>query len=400
MARPRNPVPKYLLHKPSGQARVRVAGRDVYLGPYGSAESKKEYERVLAELAAQAPAVAAAPTTKSPRSLTVAEMVLAFWGHAKEHYRDRDGNPTSEIRWLKESLAEVLELYGHKPAVEFGPLALKAVRKKWMSPELDLCRGTINARANRVRRVFKWAASEELVPITTYTALTTVAGLELGRTKVRESEPVGPVLDLHVGAALPFLNPTVRAMALVQRLSGCRPQDVQRMRAGQVDRTALPWVYRPPRHKTDYKGATRTILFGPEAAEILGPILDKLQPDDVVFSPVRAKAERYAALRAKRKTKVQPSQESRKKKPAELKHKTPEIYTRHTYGKSVRAACIKAGVPHWHPNQLRHTYGTEIRRIFGLEAAQVLLGHSKADVTQVYAERNLELASAIARKIG
>jgi integrase len=35
-----------------------------------------------------------------------------------------------------------------------------------------------------------------------------------------------------------------------------------------------------------------------------------------------------------------------------------------------------------------------------LEAAQVLLGHSRADVTQIYAERNTELASRVAAKIG
>jgi len=37
---------------------------------------------------------------------------------------------------------------------------------------------------------------------------------------------------------------------------------------------------------------------------------------------------------------------------------------------------------------------------YGLDAAQVILGHSKADVTQIYAERNLALAAEIARKIG
>lgn len=55
---------------------------------------------------------------------------------------------------------------------------------------------------------------------------------------------------------------------------------------------------------------------------------------------------------------------------------------------------------HWHPNQLRHTYATKIRKEFGLEAAQVLLGHSRADVTQIYAERNQALAVGIAAKIG
>jgi integrase len=54
----------------------------------------------------------------------------------------------------------------------------------------------------------------------------------------------------------------------------------------------------------------------------------------------------------------------------------------------------------WHPNQLRHTFATRVRKDYGLEAAQVLLGHSRADVTQVYAERNEELARVTAAKIG
>jgi len=36
----------------------------------------------------------------------------------------------------------------------------------------------------------------------------------------------------------------------------------------------------------------------------------------------------------------------------------------------------------WHPHQLRHNAATELRKEFGLEAAQILLGHTKADVTQ------------------
>ena len=57
-------------------------------------------------------------------------------------------------------------------------------------------------------------------------------------------------------------------------------------------------------------------------------------------------------------------------------------------------------IPHWHPNQLRHSAATAIRKQFGLEGAQIILGHSKADVTQIYAERDTKLAADIARKIG
>jgi site-specific recombinase XerC len=53
-----------------------------------------------------------------------------------------------------------------------------------------------------------------------------------------------------------------------------------------------------------------------------------------------------------------------------------------------------------HPNQLRHSFATRVRRPHGLEAAQVLPGHSRADVNQVYAERDERLAAAVAAKIG
>jgi integrase len=59
-----------------------------------------------------------------------------------------------------------------------------------------------------------------------------------------------------------------------------------------------------------------------------------------------------------------------------------------------------AKIDDWSPNQLRHTAATEIRKKFGLEAAQVVLGHSTADITQVYAERNQKLAAEVIRQIG
>jgi site-specific recombinase XerC len=57
-------------------------------------------------------------------------------------------------------------------------------------------------------------------------------------------------------------------------------------------------------------------------------------------------------------------------------------------------------LPKWGPNRLRHSAATEIRKQFGLEAAQVTLGHATADVSQIYAERDLSLAAEVMRKIG
>lgn len=70
------------------------------------------------------------------------------------------------------------------------------------------------------------------------------------------------------------------------------------------------------------------------------------------------------------------------------------------YCQAVRRACIKAKVPVWSPGQLRHTAATRIRAAAGLEMAQIALGHSRADVTQVYAEANTSRAIAVFEKLG
>jgi integrase len=66
----------------------------------------------------------------------------------------------------------------------------------------------------------------------------------------------------------------------------------------------------------------------------------------------------------------------------------------------VRRACKKADVPIFSPNRIRHLFATQVRKEYGLEAAQVLLGHAKADVTQVYAETNRAKGQEVMREIG
>ena len=75
-------------------------------------------------------------------------------------------------------------------------------------------------------------------------------------------------------------------------------------------------------------------------------------------------------------------------------------YTRHSYRVAVQRACKRAGIPAWSPRQLRHTRATLIRQAYGLEAAKAVLGHADTKITEIYAERDLELAMRIMREIG
>ena len=75
-------------------------------------------------------------------------------------------------------------------------------------------------------------------------------------------------------------------------------------------------------------------------------------------------------------------------------------YTKDSYARAIKRAARRAGVPHWSPNRLRHSRGSEIRKRFGVEAASTVLGHANLKTTEIYAERNLELAARIMKELG
>lgn len=54
----------------------------------------------------------------------------------------------------------------------------------------------------------------------------------------------------------------------------------------------------------------------------------------------------------------------------------------------------------WSPNRLRHNAGTAMRKEFGVEMAQLALGHASMTATQIYAERDREQILAAVAKVG
>jgi len=122
-----------------------------------------------------------------------------------------------------------------------------------------------------------------------------------------------------------------------------------------------------------------------------------------LFSPREAEAERHADEHAARQSPMTPSQRRRHERSLRRGRRPGdpgECYTTTTYRRAVARACKKAGVPYWHPHQLRHNFATMVRRQFGLEAARVTLGHQTAAVTELYAERDQNVAVRVALKVG
>jgi integrase len=432
---PRKKDPSYRLHKQSGQAVVTLpngrGGRsDVLLGKHDTDESWAEYNRVLQEWKANERRLPAKSSNPEPSGLTVNELLLAYYRHAETYYV-KDGAPTSEVAAIRAALRFVKPLYGHTLAADFSPRALKAVRDAMVTHPITikekvkttdqetgvvqveerdkllrngLARRCINKQIGRIKRMFAWAVEEELVPVSVHQSLVCVKGLKKGKDSAREKRRIGPVPDAMVETVLPLVAPTVRTLIDVQRLCGCRPQDVVQLRAIDIDMTGPVWEYRPQRYKTqhhnedDSPDRERIIFIGPRSQALIRPYLT-LNVTDYLFSPARAEQARNTKRKQERKSPMTPSQVKRRPK-ANPKAPLRDHYDVGSYRKAIRRACLKAGIPIWFPLQLRHSRGTEIRKRYGLEASQAVLGHTELGVTQVYAEEDRDTARRVMGEIG
>lgn len=364
MTRKRSSLPTYLLHKPTGQARCRIDGKDIYLGLYGSESSRIRYGQLVAKLAGGMSVDPLADSNRKgpPRSdseadpgPTVGELCLAFLRYAQGHYV-KNGQPTSQLHVVKGTVRPLNELYGLTPAKDFGPLAMKAVRTKMI--ELGWTRGTINASMGRIRRIFKHAVENELIDSNILQRLQCVAPLLAGRTEAHDNAPRTAVEPADIEAVRLLVSPLVRDLIDVQRLTGARSGELLSLTTGAIDRTGEVWTAELSDHKTAHHGQSRTLHFGPQSQLILTRHLSA-DPRQPVF-PI----------------------------------------TRHAYCRAITRACEKAGIERWVPHQLRHTAAGVVRDQFGLEHCQSVLGHSKADMTEHYAKAGTAKAQEVALKIG
>ncbi|MCA8992126.1 MAG: hypothetical protein KDA69_15115 [Planctomycetaceae bacterium] len=98
-------VPKYALHKGTGQARVRIEGKDIWLGKYGTPESMERYAKAVSDWQ-QA-------TVEQPAEVTFGQLSILYKQHAKSHYR-KNGKVTTEyglvcyaLKWMNKVARKV-----------------------------------------------------------------------------------------------------------------------------------------------------------------------------------------------------------------------------------------------------------------------------------------------------
>ena len=167
------------------RARVTLSGKDFLLGEYGSKQSRQKYNRLLAEwLVSNQSTTFGVPA----KDLLMVELLTAYLKSMKKYYGD---GPESEFRRIKPAVSAMRSLYGSEPAHAFGPMQFKAVREH-IALTGDRSRQYVNKLCDKIKRMFRWAASESLVPSSIAESLSMVDSLKEGRTDLREAEEIEP----------------------------------------------------------------------------------------------------------------------------------------------------------------------------------------------------------------
>ena len=349
-------LPTYGHHKATGQARCYVNGKTVYLGKYGSQESRIRFGEIVSQVISGVQADPFVTKSAEPESgLTIHELVLAFMRHADAHYV-KNGEPTSEIHCLKAATSPLVKLYGFTPVDEFGPLALKAVRQHFI--QTGWVRESCNKGVNRIRLVFKWGVENELVQPATLQKLQAVAPLLKGRTEAPDNAPRTAVDDERIETVKKLVRPLVKDLIDLQRLCGARSGELLKLTTGMIDRTSGVWKADIDDHKTVHHDQSRTLHFGPQSQLILSRYLSA-NPDAKLFN-----------------------------------------ISRNAFCRAITRACDKAGIDRWVPHQMRHTNANNVREEFGLEHVQSVLGHASADMSAHYAKVSSKWAVEVAERIG
>ena len=374
---------------------IRISGKDHYLGKDRAAANAQAKLLLSEYLRDQHFSQKFRPITSE---LTIEEIAVEYLCFAKTYYVGSERSADSFDR-CRLSIKPLVQLCGKEKPSQFGPLALKRVRERFVAAGLAC--STVNDRVNIIRQCFRWAVENEFCDSSVYQALKAVRPLQPGRSSVKVGKKVKSVSLEVVEQTILHLSPIIADLVRFQLHSGMRSSEMLKLRLCDIDQSRPIWRYSPAEHKTAWKEKERVVYFGPQCQEILGKYIGRVGNDAerYLFSPKDAVADHNRKRAAERKTPRQASKQNRPVK--ETPKRTPgDKYRRESYRTAILRACDRAGVERWFPHQLRHLAGTLAREVEGLDGSQHFLGHSNSKITEQYAEIRDAKGEAVARKIG
>ncbi len=364
MSRPKNSVPKYCVDQ-TGRAFTKVNGRFLSLGKADSPESKLRFAKVLEDHAKGVLVSKAEKPAVDRDQISINELAALFVGRELARFSPAERYcQLTAIRLLR-------KMFGETPVDEFGPLRLRVLRDARVAGDLKAkgddgkpcprkpwSRDSCNRQVKRIQALFRWGVSFEMVPESVAAALSTIRILMPGETTAKESEPRRAVSQADFDAAKARLKPLYRDVLQLMALTGARPGELVNLRVCDLERNGEVWRADLKRHKTSHKGKRRVLFFNAAAQAILLKHM-KADPDALILG-----------------------------------------CRRDNFSSAVRRACKRAGVAPFVPHEVRHTVATRLADEVGLEAAQRLLGHSTAAMTQHYSKSAERQAITAAKSLG
>jgi len=295
------------------------------------------------------------------------------------------------------TVCRFLKPYSKMGTAEFDAFCLLQVQQEF--DRHGYARKQVNNLVGFVRQMFRWGKARRLVPAGRYAHLKTLEPLREGR---ENDERFWEVEDEVIERTLLLLLPVYQAIIRILWWTGARPKEILRMRVGDIERQVVEdngqkaemWSLSPKKHKTAKKDKGRVIAFGTREQAVLAPYLAGKSAEDFVFRPADAVTERKQSARARRKTKVQPSQVERERERRENpKRKYNPCFSTDAIGNALRDAIANANktlpenerIPEWTLYSLRHKYVSEMVEKYGVEVAALMVGHTDtAMVRKIY----------------
>jgi integrase len=326
-------------------------------------------------------------TASVPTGATIADLSLAFLDAKRKHSHYYDYR----------TVCRFLKPYSKMGTSEFDAYCLLQVQQEF--DHYGYARKQVNNMVGFVRQMFRWGEARRLVPVGQYAHLKTLEPLREGR---ENDERFWEVEDEVIERTLLLLPPVYQAIIRILWWTGARPKEILRMRVGDIERQVVEndgikaeiWSLSPKKHKTAKKNKRRAVAFGSREQAVLAPYLADKTADDFVFRPEDVIAERKQSARAKRKTKVQPSQIERERNRKENpKRKCNPYFNTNVVGNALRDAIAGANktlpererIPEWTLYCLRGKYVSEYVEKYGEEAAALMVGHTDtAMVRKIY----------------
>jgi integrase len=196
-----------------------------------------------------------------PASLQVASVCDLFLTHSEKH------NDGQTFRWYQKYLQSFCDLFGTLPALDVKPFHVSAwldAHPKWASSRrcAVIC----------VKRAYNWAEGEGLLPTNPMKKVKKPSPVRRERTVTQEEwdQLVGAVRDQEF-----------RDFLFALRQTGCRPSEVRKVTAAQVDFELGVWILQ--HHKTRKKtGVARIVYLTPDVIELCGRLCARW-PEGPIF---------------------------------------------------------------------------------------------------------------------